>query len=397
MTVDRFDKIAVGDEAEIIHTITANDLDSFAELTGDNNPLHMDDSYAATTSFKKRVVHGMLTASFISTMIGTKLPGKGSLWYEQQLRFLAPARIGEKIRIWAKIKHKSLSQRILTIETLVFGDGERKLIEGEAKVKVVKPENQGNKNLEIKVKGAVIVSGSSRGIGAAIAKELALSGYPVIVNYAKSASQAEEVVRHINAQKGKAVAFQADVSDADAVNVMIDFAIEELGYLAGVVNNASPPIGNLGFAQLSWDNIQNHIDVQVRGTFNLCQAVLPHFLAAGGGIVINIASSVADNVPPIRWMPYTMAKAALVSFSRSLAVEYGPKNIRVNCVSPGMTQTDLIADVPEKAKMVAKMQTPLRRLATPQNIAGVVSFLFSDKAKHITGENIRVCGGTVMM
>ena len=231
MREDKFETIAVGDEAEIVHTITANDLDSFAELTGDINPLHMDDRYAATTSFKKRVVHGMLTASFISTMIGTKLPGKGALWYEQQLRFLAPARIGEKIRIWAKVKNKSLSQRILTIETLVFGDDGRKLIEGEAKVKVLKPEDKKNYNLEVKEKGAVIITGASRGIGEAIARELASSGYPVVVNYAKSTSQAEEVVRHINAQKGKATTFQANVSDADAVRAMVDSAIEEFGYV----------------------------------------------------------------------------------------------------------------------------------------------------------------------
>ena len=397
MNDDKFEVINIGDEAEIVHKVSAKDLETFASLTGDDNPLHMDDSYAASTSFKKRVVHGMLTASFISTIIGTKLPGKGALWYEQQLRFLAPARIGEKIKIWAKVKHKSLSQRILTIETLVFGDGGRQLIEGEGKVKVLKPENKESQNLEAKEKGAVIITGASRGIGAAIAKELALTDYSVVVNYAKSTSQAEDVVRDIKAQKGKAAAFQANVVDADSVRSMVEFAIEEFGYIAGVVNNASSPIETLDFAQLSWDNIQKHLDVQIKGAFNLCQAVLPHFLDAEGGIVVNIASTVADNVPPIKWMPYTIAKTALVSFSRSLAVEYGPKGIRINCVSPGMTQTDLIADVPEKAKMVAKMQTPLRRLATPEDIAGVVSFLFSAKAKHITGENIRVCGGAVMM
>jgi len=396
MSEDRFEKIAVGDEAEIFHTITANDLDSFAEVTGDINPLHMDDSYAATTSFKKRVVHGMLTASFISTMIGTKLPGKGSLWYEQHLRFLAPARIGENIRVWAKVKHKSLSMRIITIETLVFGDGERKLIEGEAKVKVLKPEMKDKSNLEIQEKGAVIITGASRGIGAAIAKELALAGYPVVVNYNKSTSHSEDIVQHINAQKGRAVAFQANVIDRNSVHGMVDFAIDKFRYISGIVNNASPPIQSMDFAQISWADIQTHIDVQIKGAYHLCQAVLPHLLEVKKGVIVNMSSIVADNVPPAKWMPYTMAKAALVSFSRSLAVEYGPKGIRVNCVSPGMTQTDLIADVPEKAKMVAKMQTTLRRLAVPEDIAGVVSFLFSDKAKHITGENIRVCGGIIM-
>jgi|TARA_B100002003_G_scaffold76071_1_gene71078 acyl dehydratase len=90
--------IYVGEEAEILHVIATKDVDTFAELTGDNNPLHVDDDFASKTTFKKRVVHGMLTASFISTIVGTKIPGSGSLWYEQQIRFIVPVRIGSRIR-----------------------------------------------------------------------------------------------------------------------------------------------------------------------------------------------------------------------------------------------------------------------------------------------------------
>ena len=256
---DRFDQIKVDDIAEITHQITEGDLLTFSDLTGDTNPMHMDDSYAAATSFKKRVVHGMLTASFISTIIGTKLPGEGSLWYEQQMRFLAPARIGEVIRVWARVKCKSASMRIIALETLVFGDGGRKLIEGEAKVKILKPEDEGERNVEAKEKGAVIVTGASRGIGAAIAKELALIGFPVVINYAKSASQAGEVVQHIKSQEGKTLAFQANVSDADSVKEMVACTMAEFGHVAGIVNNASPAINNVDFGQLSWADIQTHI------------------------------------------------------------------------------------------------------------------------------------------
>ena len=101
--IDKFEAIQIGDEAEIFHTISEKDVDSFVALTGDNNPLHVDEDFASKTTFKKRVVHGMLTASFISTMIGAKLPGTGSLLYEQQIRFLSPVRIGGIIRVWAKV------------------------------------------------------------------------------------------------------------------------------------------------------------------------------------------------------------------------------------------------------------------------------------------------------
>lgn len=397
MSKDRFEQIKIGDEAEIFHTITSQDVDSFVKLTGDNNPLHVNAGYAAKTSFKKPVVHGMLTASFISTMIGTKLPGEGSLWYEQQTRFLAPVRIGERIRVWAKVRHKSPSERVIVLDTVVFGDGGRRVIEGEAKVKVLPPEEKRENTMSEELKGAVIVSGASGGIGAAIARELSGAGYPVVVNYMGNQSDAESIVREIREEKGQAIAFRADVSDERAVNEMVDLSLAEFQVLSGIVNNASGPIEPFGFDQLSWDIFQKHIDVQIKGAFHLTQAVLPHLVARQQGVVISIASVYADNVPPVKLLPYNMVKAALATFSKSLAAEYGPKGIRANCVSPGMTMTDLIANVPEKVKMVTKMQTPLRRLAVPEDIAHAVGFLFSDKASHITGQNIRVCGGIVMV
>lgn len=398
MSEDRFDQINIGDEAEIYHVISTEDVDTFVKLTGDNNPLHVDDDYAATTLFRKRVVHGMLTASFISTIVGTRLPGKGALWYEQKIRFLAPVRIGERIRVWAKVRHKSSAQRILILEIVIFGDEERRMIEGEAKVKVLKPEIEKRvKTMSDEKKGAIIVTGASRGIGAAIAKELANTGHPIIVNYISSNVQAENVVEEIKDNNGQAIVCQADVSNEHDVGKMVELTKTKFENIAGVVNNASATVEPIDFTKLSWDIFQKHIDIQLKGTFHLSQAVLPYFLERQDGIIINIASIYADNAPPVKLTPYNIVKSALISFSRCLAAEFGSMGIRVNCVSPGMTHTDMIADLPEKVKIVNKMQTPLRRLALPEDVAGAVSFLFSDKASFITGQNIRVCGGIVMV
>jgi len=396
MSGERFDEISIGDEAEIFHTITSKDVNSFAELTGDNNPLHVDDEYASQTSFKKRVVHGMLTASFISTMIGTKLPGKGSLWYEQQTRFLAPVRIGEKIRVWAKIKHKSLSQKIVVLKIIVFGEGKRKVIEGEAKVKMIQQEKKKIQTEVDKVKGCIIISGSSRGIGATIAKILSKSGFPVLINFVRDETGATNVLNEITAEGGSAAIFQADITNYKEVQNMIAKACDIFGNIYGVVNNASAFIENKSFDKLKWENFQKHIDVQLKGSFNLCHATIPHLIKNGNGNIVFISSIVADGLPPVNWVPYNIVKTGIIAFSKSLATEYGHKGIRVNCVSPGMTMTDFIADIPEKAKMIAKMQTPLRRLAEPLDIANTVDFLFSNKSGFITGQNIRVCGGIVM-
>ena len=186
MKPDPFAQIQVGDEQDIVHTISLEDVKVFIGLTGDDNPLHVDANYAARTTFKKPVVHGMLTASFLSTMIGTKLPGPGSLWYELNCRFLAPARVGEQIRVWAKVKQKSTALRTLVLDAVIFGEGNRRLIESEVKVKLLgsqeKAKHAACEEDQVKTtihpgksaskgarQGAVIITGASRGIGKAIA------------------------------------------------------------------------------------------------------------------------------------------------------------------------------------------------------------------------------------
>ncbi|MBI9080444.1 MAG: SDR family oxidoreductase [Pseudodesulfovibrio sp.] len=395
---DPFDQIKVGDQEEFQHTISEQDVDAFVRLTGDDNPLHVDAEFAKTTPFKKPVVHGMLTASFISTMIGTKLPGKGALWYEQSFKFLAPVRVDETIRVCAKVIHKSSTQRTVVIETVIYGNNGRRVIEGEGKVRMVEVRKRDEAISEQTPKGSVIISGASRGIGAAIAVELGTEGYAVCVNYCSDAEGAETTCETIRSAGGRAVAMQADISDALAVETMVTEARQIFGQLDGIVCNASPPMHLIDFADLVWNDFQNQLDVQLKGAFNLVKSSLPDLLAEESmGRIVIISSTATDNVPPTKFTPYTAAKTALTSLTKSLAVEYGPKGIRVNTVSPGMTETDFIADTPQKAKMVTKMQTPLRSLAQPEDIAGVVGFLFTEKAKHLTGQNLRVCGGAVMM
>lgn len=410
-TKNKFDQIQIGDTASVTHTITAKDIADFVALTGDDNPLHVDAKYAAQTSFKKPVVHGMLTASFISTLIGTKLPGEGALWYEQSLKFLAPVRVNDTITVNGTVRHKSMTQRVIVIAISVSSANGKSVIEGDVKVKILDDSPDGTSSdravaaakpkgktttKKNKQQGAVIVSGASRGIGAAIAQALALDGYPIVVNYHTSAKEAAQVVKIIKAQGGEAIAVQANVANQNEVLDLIAKARVEFKTFSGLVNCASAAIEDALFTDLKWDAFQDHIDTQIKGAFNLTQAIMPDLLAQKAGVVVNIASTVTDHIPPSRWIPYTVAKSGLIAMTKALASEYGKDNVRFNCVSPGMTQTDMIADIPEKSKILTKMTTPLRRLAEPADIANTVSYLFSEKAGFITGQNIRVCGGSVM-
>jgi 3-oxoacyl-[acyl-carrier protein] reductase len=227
--MDRFEEIRVGEKAEITHHITEDDLQRFVSLTGDYNPLHMNDSYAEKTTFKKRVVHGMLTASFISTIIGTKLPGKGALWFSQNLNFLLPARIGDTIQVEAVVKHKSLSNRIIVMEINIFNQLGQKLIDGEAKVKLLEEEE--GKVMDSDTKGAAIITGASRGIGSAVALSLASDGYGVVINYRSSQEEAEDVLKQVMDRGGKGITYKADVKDYQKVDEMVLSSWISLGKL----------------------------------------------------------------------------------------------------------------------------------------------------------------------
>ena len=394
---DKFDRILIGDTAEICHIITASDVDDFVQLTGDDNPLHTDEKFAKTTDYKKRVVHGMLTASFISTIIGTKLPGKGALWYQQQLTFLNPVRIGEEIKVIGKVIGKSESQRTITVETIITNSQGKTVVEGEAKVKVaVIKENKIVEKQEVK-KGAVIITGASRGIGAAMAVQLATEGYPVVINYNKDRDSANEIRHEILENNGEAIVVKADVTDPQEVDQMVRRAHSEFGFLQGAISSAAPNINHKSFLESDWEQYQSHIDVQIKGYYYLVKSILPILLEQKSGSVISIGSLIIDDIPPLKMGHYCTSKSGLWALTKSLAAEFGPKNIRFNMVSPSMTETDLITDVPEKTKMITKMQTPLRKIALPEDIAGVAAFLFSEKANFITGQNIRVNGGNSML
>jgi len=129
-----FESMKVGYEAEVYHTITEDDVKAYVKLTGDDNPLHVEEGFASKTKFGKRIVHGMLSASFISTLIGTKLPGPGALWYEQHTKFIKPVYIGERIKVWGKVLQKSNALNVIIADIIVYGQDDRTVITCSAKI-----------------------------------------------------------------------------------------------------------------------------------------------------------------------------------------------------------------------------------------------------------------------
>ncbi len=234
-----------------------------------------------------------------------------------------------------------------------------------------------------------LVTGGSRGIGAAIAKRLATDGASVAITYAKDARAASAVVKAIELSGGKAIAIQADAADAKAVKEAVDKVVEAFGRLDVLVNNAGTAIPKT-FAETTLEEMDRVIDINVRGVFATTQAALKHM--KDDGRIINIGSAVGERVQTPGLVPYSATKGAVKIFTQGLSREVGGRGITVNNVQPGPIDTDLNPAsgdwaVPQKAV------TALNRYGRADEVAALVAFVAGPDSSYITGANLTVDGG----
>jgi len=237
-----------------------------------------------------------------------------------------------------------------------------------------------------------LVTGASRGIGAATARMLAKHGAAVAVNYRNSAAEAEQVVADITRAGGHAMAVQADVCLEGDVERMVKIVGEQLGPVDTLVLNAYIGVPMLPLIQASWEQVEAKVTGELKAAFYAVKALAPEMLERKRGCIIAISSNVAQH--PVAYMgAYSVAKSALEALMRALALELGPAGIRVNTVAAGLTMTGDGAQTPDQVKQMVADMTPLGRYAQPEDIAGAVLMLAQDEAGFATGNVLTVDGG----
>jgi 3-oxoacyl-[acyl-carrier protein] reductase len=238
---------------------------------------------------------------------------------------------------------------------------------------------------------ASIVTGASRGIGAAIAIALSKSGADVAVNYAREELAAQEVVNTVSINGGHAMKSRFDVTNFDEVKRSIDGIAEEFGHIDILVNNAGINRDRtlLKMTPQEWAEV---LRVNLDGVFNVTKAVLPHMLKGGWGRIINL-SSIIGLTGNVGQSNYAASKAGIIGFSKSIAKELASKQITVNVIAPGFTTTSMVESLSEEIKTNLIQRIPMKRFASPHEIGDLVAYLASPRSAYITGEVITIGGG----
>lgn len=387
------DGFSVGQNYSETFRVDESTVQSFAELSGDRNPIHVDPQEARAYGFPRQVAHGALTVAFLSKMVGMKIPGPGAIWMKQSVEWVKPVFVGDEIELDVVVEKVSRSTGVLALRVRAKNQRGETVMDGTARVKAAE-RLSGQRTSKNGARRVALVTGGSRGLGAAIARRLSMADTEVAINYLSSDDKANQLVEEIRSEGGSAQPFQADVSNPDAVSDMVNRIIGAYGRLDVIVHGASPPVEPTNVCELRYEQIEPYLRTYVGGALALVEHVVPGMRERKFGRFVFIGTGYLFRMPtPVSLAPYLVAKQALLGLAGSMATELGPDGITTNMVSPGVTVTDFTSDVSPFNKEVEARKSPMRRLATVEDTADAVGFLASEAGGYVNGVNLPVTGG----
>lgn len=388
-----FDRLALGQEASITERITMSAILAMADATGDDNPIHVDVAQAVAAGHSRPVAHGLVLLGLLSRLIGTRLPGPGSLWFDHQIEFLNPAYAGDHVTITVRVALFSPATRVVVLDVDGRNGAGAAILRGRAKVRV--PAEMRRRITMNEREQVAIVTGGSRGIGRAVCEVLAGRGMRVVIGYRADHAAAEACAAAVRAAGGEALTVAADVSNADQAQRLVEEAETQFGRVDAIVHAATPPIVTRPWLETSADDLRSHFDTYVVGLHAMAQRAVPGMKTRQFGRIVGVLSSAIAEVPP-KMSAYITGKQALLGFCRALAVELGPWNISVNTVSPSMVVSEYADQAGVGARDAMARKTPLRRLAHADEVAHAVAFLVGQDGSFVSGANLPVTGGVLM-
>jgi len=372
---------------------------SFTHLTKLSDLLSLGIKKKSST-IHENIMMGLLASACTSTYVGMFIPGR----YATYTELISEWSVGNTDVLSGTFNGQVIflsesANTIVSKFTIVSGKGNKQLGEGKIKSRVNQPPikmpameeviSESELGLTDRV---VLITGASRGIGETIAKMFAAQGANVIVNYYRGMEDAQSIVDEIVKSGGNAVAIQADVTSVDDITHLVKKGNEKFGSIEILVNNAIGHYKAKPFERWTWKEVQEDLDVIVKGAFNCCKAILPDMVKARHGRIVNLSSIYIENPPPGH-LGYVAAKSSLMGLTRVLAKEYASYGITVNAVMPGLAETDLTSGISVMDKEVLREGIPMKRHASPLDIAKTVVYLASDWCSYTTGQQFPVTGG----
>lgn len=387
----------VGDRESISHKVTQGEILSFAELSGDDNPMHVDEAYVSSRGYRGLVSHGILTAALVSRVIGTRLPGRGALWTSQDLEFSGVVHPGDVITAEVEVKRVVAKDNLLILEAEVRNQSGDVVLRGQGRVHYTKTQPAPSEPQPRKAPKRALVLGASGSIGRAICAALLADGFECLAVFRDSPDALERMRQDVPADQGnKLRPLLADLTTTAGRAALLKQLGATDAHPLIVVSAASATPRNCPVESLGFESFERALAIDLLPLVELVRFLAPAMKERKFGRIVAIGSTAAVGRPDFGWAPYSTAKAALGAYIKSVALELGAAGVTANLVVPGMTATGMTASLANRFKTIAIADTPTRQLTRPEQVGEMVRYLCSPEGASISGQRLVIDGGREM-